>query len=67
MPFFSLATIPHLARNARRFKEIAGVLAKYGLAEFLSATDPSFFKDHLVGPAGAALPPCAARSGCVWR
>ena len=55
MPFFSLATIPHLARNAKRFKEIAGVLAKYGLAEFLSATDPSFFKDHLVGPAGGSL------------
>lgn len=52
---FSLASIPHLARNARRFKEIAGVLAKYGLAEFLSATDPSFFKNHLVGPAGDSL------------
>lgn len=55
MTVFSLANIPHLARNARRFKEIAGVLAKYGLAEFLSATDPSFFKDHLTGPAGGSL------------
>ena len=52
---FSLASIPHLARNARRFTEIAGVLAKYGLAEFLAATDTSFFGDHLKGPAGTTL------------
>jgi ubiquinone biosynthesis protein len=52
---FSLATIPHLARNARRFTEIAGVLAKYGLAEFLAATDVSFLRDHLKGPAGGEL------------
>jgi ubiquinone biosynthesis protein len=52
---FSLASIPHFARNARRFKEIAGVLAKYGLAEFLAATDPAFLKDHLVSPAGTSL------------
>ncbi len=52
---FSLASIPNLARNARRFTEIAGVLAKYGLAEFLAATDTSFFRDQLKGPAGAAL------------
>ncbi|HCR11927.1 ABC1 kinase family protein [Solidesulfovibrio alcoholivorans] len=52
---FSLATIPHLARNARRFTEIAGVLAKYGLAEFLAATDTSFFRGTLKGPAGATL------------
>lgn len=52
---FSLASIPHFARNARRFKEIAGVLARYGLAEFLSASDPAFLKDILVGPAGASL------------
>ncbi len=52
---FSLASIPHFARNARRFKEIAGVLAKYGLAEFLAATDPGFLKDVLVSPAGASL------------
>lgn len=55
MTVFSLASIPHLARNARRFKEIAGVLAKYGLAEFLAVIDPSFFKDHLTGPAGRSL------------
>ncbi|MHC1713781.1 MAG: ABC1 kinase family protein [Solidesulfovibrio sp.] len=52
---FSLASIPHFARNARRFREIAGVLAKYGLAEFLSATDPTLFKSLLVSPAGASL------------
>ncbi|WP_428561969.1 MAG: ABC1 kinase family protein [Solidesulfovibrio sp. DCME] len=52
---FSLASIPHLARNARRFAEIAGVLAKYGLAEFLAATDVPFLRDHLKGPAGGDL------------
>jgi ubiquinone biosynthesis protein len=52
---FSLASIPHFARNARRFKEIAGVLARYGLAEFLAASDPAFLKDLLVSPAGASL------------
>ncbi|MHC1788225.1 ABC1 kinase family protein [Solidesulfovibrio sp.] len=52
---FSLASIPHFARNARRFKEIAGVLARYGLAEFLAAADPAFLKDLLVSPAGDSL------------
>ncbi|OLN24767.1 Ubiquinone biosynthesis monooxygenase UbiB [Desulfovibrio sp. DV] len=52
---FSLASIPHFARNARRFREIAGVLARYGLAEFLAASDPAFLKDLLVSPAGASL------------
>ena len=52
---FSLASIPHFARNARRFREIAGVLARYGLAEFLAASDPAFLKDVLVGPAGGSL------------
>uniref|UniRef100_I2Q6B6 Putative unusual protein kinase n=1 Tax=Desulfovibrio sp. U5L TaxID=596152 RepID=I2Q6B6_9BACT len=52
---FSLASIPHLARNARRFREVARVLAKYGLAEFLSATDTRFLRDRVTGPAGASL------------
>jgi len=52
---FALASIPHFARNARRFREIAGVLTRYGLAEFLAASDPAFLKDVLVGPAGASL------------
>jgi len=51
----SLASIPHFARNARRFREIAGVLARYGLAEFLAATDPAFLKDLLVSTSGASL------------
>jgi ubiquinone biosynthesis protein len=51
----SLASIPHFARNARRFKEIAGVLARYGLAEFLAATDPALLKDLLVSSSGASL------------
>ena len=42
---FSLATIPNIARNARRFREIAGILSKYGFAEFLSASAPDFFQN----------------------
>jgi ubiquinone biosynthesis protein len=52
---FSLASIPHLARNARRFQEVARVLAKYGLAEFLSSSDSSLLRNALRGPAGTRL------------
>lgn len=52
---FSLASIPNLARNARRFTEIAGVLAKYGLAEFLAVTDVSFLRAQLKSPTGGEL------------
>jgi len=42
---FSLASLPHLARNARRFKEITTILGRYGFAEFLSPTAPAFLQD----------------------
>lgn len=52
---FSLTSIPHLARNARRFREVAQVLAKYGLAEFLSTTDTHILRARLRSPAGERL------------
>ena len=52
---FSLATIPNIARNARRFKEIAGILSKYGFAEFLSASAPDFFQNMARSTDGAKL------------
>ena len=42
---FSLASLPHLARNARRFKEITTILGRYGFAEFLSPTAPAFLQN----------------------
>ena len=40
-----LSSIPQFSRNARRFKEIIGVLFKYGLAEWIDRTDPEFVKN----------------------
>lgn len=52
---FSLAAIPNFARNARRFKVIAGILSKYGFAEFLSAAAPAFLQDLARTPDGERL------------
>lgn len=52
---FSLAAIPNFARNARRFKVIAGVLSKYGFAEFLSPSAPDFLRDLFRSPDGERL------------
>lgn len=50
-----LTSLPHIARNARRFREIAAVLAKYGLAEWIAADDPKFLRGLVTGPAGESL------------
>jgi ubiquinone biosynthesis protein len=52
---FSLAAIPNFARNARRFKEIAGILGKYGFAQFLSPSAPAFLQDLARTPDGERL------------
>lgn len=52
---FSLAAMPHISRNARRFKEIAGILGKYGFAEFLSPTAPTFLQNLARSPDGTRL------------
>ena len=51
----SLATIPNIARNARRFREIVGVLGKYGFAECLSPTAPGFLQNMARTADGARL------------
>lgn len=51
----SLATIPHFSRNARRFREIAGILGKYGFAEFLSPAAPAFLQNMARTPDGMRL------------
>jgi ubiquinone biosynthesis protein len=52
---FSLASLPHLARNARRFKEITTILGRYGFAEFLSPAAPAFLQDLARSPDGGRL------------
>ncbi|OWK35910.1 ABC1 kinase family protein [Fimbriiglobus ruber] len=39
-----LTSIPQLARNLNRVAEIVGVLAKYGLADWVSRLDPGFLR-----------------------
>lgn len=52
---FSLASLPHLARNARRFKEITTILGRYGFAEFLSPTAPAFLQNLARSADGSRL------------
>ncbi len=42
-----LSTIVQFSKNAIRFKEIVGTLAKYGLANWIKENDPQFIKDLL--------------------
>jgi len=50
-----LASIPQFSRNARRFKEIVYVLGRYGLADWMSRTDPKFFKSLFRSAAGEII------------
>ena len=38
----SIATIPQIYRNVRRWREILSVLSKYGLADWLSRVNIEF-------------------------
>ena len=42
-----LTTLPQFARDAKRFKEIVSILAKYGLAGFLETHEPEFIRNLL--------------------
>lgn len=44
-----LSSVPQFSRNAKRFKEILGVLLKYGLANWISKTDPEYVKNLFKG------------------
>jgi ubiquinone biosynthesis protein len=51
----NLTTIPQLARNANRLREVVQVLSKYGLADWLSRLDWSLFKGIFKGGNGQRL------------
>lgn len=50
-----LTSIPQYVNNAKRFREIVRVLAKYGLAEWISDSHPEFIKNLLTGAGGQQL------------
>jgi ubiquinone biosynthesis protein len=47
-----LGTLIQFSKNAGRFKEIVGILAKYGLANWIDDNDPNFIKDMLKSSKG---------------
>ena len=51
----SIPNIPQLYRNAIRWTEIASVLSKYGLANWLSRFNIDFISDRLKSPDGEKL------------
>jgi ubiquinone biosynthesis protein len=50
-----ISSIPQIYRNVRRLTEIASVLSKYGLADWLSRLNVEFVKDQLKDREGEAL------------
>jgi len=45
MSLATITSLPQFSRNTRRFKEIAGVLVKYGLANWITEQFPDVVKD----------------------
>lgn len=50
-----ISAIPHLYRNAKRWRRIIAVLSRYGLADWLSRLNVDFIKDQLKDRDGEAL------------
>ena len=50
-----ISSIPQIYRNINRWREIAAVLGKYGLAGWIDRLGPDFAKDFLKAPGGAAI------------
>lgn len=50
-----LTSLPQYVNNAKRFREIVGTLAKYGLAGWISESHPEFVKSLLKGAGGERL------------
>ena len=50
-----LTSLPQYVNNANRFSEIVGILAKYGLAEWISDSHPEFIKNLVTGIGGQQL------------
>jgi len=55
VPLTPLASIPQIYRNVVRWREVLGILSKYGLADWLSRLDLDLAKGLLKGPTGMAL------------
>ena len=51
----SLASIPQLYRNVRRWTEIIGVLSRYGLADWLDRFNIELIKDWLRAAEGQII------------
>ena len=58
-----ITSIPQVYRHINRYREIAAVLSKYGLAGWVGRLGPDFAKDFLKTPGGAAI----ARHGWETR
>ncbi len=50
-----ISSIPQVYRHVNRWREIAAVLGKYGLAGWIDRLGPDFAKDFLKAPGGAAI------------
>lgn len=50
-----ITSIPQIYRNVNRWREIASILGKYGLAGWIDRLGPDFAKDFLKAPGGAAI------------
>ncbi|MDH3285734.1 MAG: AarF/UbiB family protein, partial [Acidobacteriota bacterium] len=55
MELKKLSSIPQIYRNLARWREIIGILSKFGLADLLSRFDSEFAKGLLETPGGEAL------------
>jgi len=50
-----LSTLSQFSKNAARFKEIVGTMAKYGLANWIKENDPQFIKNLLKSSQGRSI------------
>jgi len=50
-----ITSIPQLARNANRLREVGTILSKYGLADWISRLDLGFARNVFKSPDGVAL------------
>lgn len=55
MALMRISSIPQIYRHLNRWREIIGILSKYGLANWLSSLGPEFAKDFLRDPEGGVL------------
>ena len=51
----NLSSLPQFSRNTKRFTEIVSILGKYGLANWISESDPDFIKGLFKSAGGVNL------------